>query len=184
MPMMLWVIGLALLVLALVLIRGLARRRERMGIPGGRLVVADTEGWQRCEREMYSPRLRLVGRPDFVFREHGRLIPVEVKSGATPARPYRSHVLQLAAYCLLIEELEGAPPPYGVIAYREGHFRVDYTSALKRELLQVMDEMRRAARAGILPDGVFDRRCRNCSYRRLCEAESPEGFARRRGGSL
>lgn len=167
---MLVLIGLLLLAMGAFLLWVSSRRKEKLGLPGGKLITADTEQWRRCEREFFSHRHRLVGRPDFVFREHGRLIPVEVKSSQAPERPYRSHILQLAAYCLLIEEAEGAPPPYGVIAYRGGHFRVEYSPALKRELLQVMEEMRETARSGAPPEGVFDQRCARCGYNKLCKS--------------
>ncbi|RLC77849.1 MAG: CRISPR-associated protein Cas4 [Chloroflexi bacterium] len=167
---MLWLTGLALFSIAVLLIWFVSRRREEMGLPGGKLISADTERWQRCGREFFSPRYRLGGRPDFVFRERGRLIPVEVKSGSAPAQPYKSHILQLAAYCLLIEETEGRPPPYGIIAYRGKHFRVEYSPALRAELLRVMEEMRGLLKSGAMPEGVLDLRCERCGYNKLCNA--------------
>ncbi len=49
----------------------------------------------------------LSGRPDYVIKLADNLIPVEEKKGRTPQGPLYSHILQVAAYCLLIEETFG-----------------------------------------------------------------------------
>ena len=53
---------------------------------------------------LYASGANLAGKPDYLVRRWRYVLPVEVKSGPAPAEPYRSHVLQLAAYCLLVEE--------------------------------------------------------------------------------
>ncbi len=156
-------ISVAIFILGVVLLR-----RRAMGLPGGKLLVADSERWDRCERELFSPRYRLVGRPDYLFRERGSFIPVEVKSGRLPSSPYDSHVFQLLAYCLLVEETTGSPPPYGIIAYRDGHFVVKYTPALKAELVGVLEEMRKTLASGQEPEARESRKCLHCGYRRIC----------------
>ena len=46
--------------------------------------------------------------------------------------------MQLAAYCLLVEETIGAAPPYGLLRYAERTFRLDYTQqALSENLLDL-----------------------------------------------
>ncbi|HDH09491.1 MAG TPA: CRISPR-associated protein Cas4, partial [Chloroflexi bacterium] len=93
-----------LLVAALALLRSARAGRRRTGLPSGRVIYADTGAWGRCERPLFSRRYLLTGKPDYLVEEKGRLIPVEVKPTVSPSTPYRSHVLQLAAYCLLVEE--------------------------------------------------------------------------------
>src|SRR5207248_1150561 len=83
--------------------------------------------------------------PDYLVKEGKRIIPVEVKSRAAPPEPYPSHVMQLAAYCLLVEDVLGASAPYGFIHYRDQTFRVDFTAPLRAELLRLLNEMRTAA---------------------------------------
>ena len=84
------------------------RQRKRSGLPAGSVVYSDTAEWQETEEPLRSRRYGLVGRPDYLvqMRDGGRrfVVPVEVKSRARPARPYDSHILQLAAYCLLVED--------------------------------------------------------------------------------
>ncbi|MDG6970395.1 MAG: hypothetical protein JRN54_04720 [Nitrososphaerota archaeon] len=65
----------------------------------------------------------LVGRPDELRRSpDGRIVPVEVKSsrGPPPGRPpYFSHILQLYAYCQIVEGEQGVTPPYGLLIYND-----------------------------------------------------------------
>ena len=84
---------------------------------------------------MFSRSFHLSGRPDYLVQQGRDLIPVEVKSGRAPRDgPYSSHILQLAAYCLLVEEAYDRRPPYGLLLYADAAdqtYEIDYTSALK-----------------------------------------------------
>jgi CRISPR-associated exonuclease Cas4 len=46
----------------------------------------------------------LAGKPDAVIMRDGECIPVEIKIREPPKSPYESHIMQLAAYCFLLEE--------------------------------------------------------------------------------
>lgn len=153
------VLGLALLVLA-------RRRRARAGLPAGRIHFAD-DG--RAARPLLqSERYGLQGRPDYLIREGRRLVPVEVKSRPAPAEPYPSHLLQLAAYCLLVEDTTGRAPRYGIIRYADRSFRVPYTPALRRQVLETMAEMRQMLESGEPPAPAHTPRCAGCGYHALC----------------
>jgi len=119
-----------------------------------------------------SERYRLVGRPDVVRRApDGRRIPVEAKRRSAPAGgPFRSHVVQVWAYCLLLEEVDGRPPPFGVVRYADGEFRVPWTRAAREELLAI----RRAV--GAPYDGRATPsagRCGGCRWAPGCDARFP-----------
>lgn len=58
---------------------------------------------------LVSQRYGIAGKPDQIIMEGGYYIPVELKSSSRPRKPYRGHVLQLAAYCLILEEVTGRP---------------------------------------------------------------------------
>jgi len=168
----LFVLFLASLLLGYGLLRLAEGLRRRTGLPSGRVIYADTGSWSRCEEPLFSPRYRLTGRPDYLVEKRGRIIPVEVKSGLAPPEPYRSHLLQLAAYCLLIEEEYGHRPPYGLIKYQDHVLQVDYTPALRQALLDTLALMRRDLPAAEVPPGhVNPRRCRRCGYRSVCGQE-------------
>jgi CRISPR-associated exonuclease Cas4 len=149
----------------------LARRgRARSGLPQGRVIYTDTGGWGRLERPLFSRRFLLTGKPDYLVTYEDGVIPVEVKSSHAPARPYPSHALQLAAYCLLVEECYGQRPPYGIIKYADRTFEVDYTPELEDELLATLDCMRADLADGNVPRSHgAPRRCRACGYRSRCD---------------
>jgi CRISPR-associated exonuclease Cas4 len=165
-------IALALLLLLVgAVLLWLARRlRARSGLPAGRVVAADVGPWRRLDRPLFSRRHGLTGRPDYVVADGADLIPVEVKSARAPARPYASHVLQLAAYCLLVAETSGRRPPYGILRYADRTFQIPYTRELEEQLLEVLEAMREDLAAGDAPRRHQDpRRCAACGYREVCE---------------
>jgi CRISPR-associated exonuclease Cas4 len=180
---------LTLLVVLLALAGFVARvaaRREskRVGLPTGSVIYNDTgrpvgrvaptevgrEG-QKQERPLRSESLGLVGRPDYLIETDEGVVPVEAKSSAAPpgGRPRDSHVLQLAAYCLLVEEVLGAAVPYGLIKYRDGEARVEYTEELRARALSLIEEMNNAALAEEVHRSHEEpRRCAGCSLREVC----------------
>ncbi len=159
------------LCLALVMLALSWHLRRRVGAIGeGRVIFDDSGALRRDTRALYAPRYRLSGKPDYLLRVGGAIIPVELKSTPAPAQPYRGHVLQLAAYCLLVEEALGSPPPYGIIRYADEEFRVPYTPQLKAELLAVMQEMRAALRGSEAHrNHAESARCARCAVRASCD---------------
>ena len=163
---------LALLAAGLLLLWLAQRGRARSGLPQGRVVYTDTGGWGRLERPLFSHEFRLTGKPDYLVADGADIIPVEVKSGRAPAQPYPSHILQLAAYCLLVEECHGRQPPYGIIKYADRTFEVDYTPELEDELLATLDDMRAdLADGGASRNHDEPRRCRACGHRERCDQQ-------------
>ena len=155
----------------LILLWWAARRRAAEGMPRGRLVYVDTRGLKRVETPLHDPATNLTGRPDYLIKQGGKIIPVEIKSGRCPSQPYAGHLLQLAAYCLLAESTFGRRPPHGVIKYADGAFEVDYSPELEEWLMDVMARMRRSdRRAAPSRSHHSSRRCRVCGYREVCEA--------------
>jgi CRISPR-associated exonuclease Cas4 len=166
--MSLWFLGL--LILGLLLLWLARRGRARSGLPQGRVVYSDTGGWDRLDRPLFSQAFALTGKPDYLVADGADIIPVEVKSGRAPAQPYDSHVLQLAAYCLLVEECYGRQPPYGIVKYDDRAFEVDYTPDLEEELLAILDDMQADLDRGDAPRSHEDTsRCRACGHREQCD---------------
>ena len=163
----------------------LARHMARgTGLPAGQLLYGDTGfpvgkvspvirdvAGVRQERPLRSERYGLVGRPDYLVRTADGIVPVEAKSTACPVggRPYASHVMQLVAYCLLVEDVLGEAVPYGIIKYRDREVRVGYTPELATSLVALVGEMREAAEAAEVHRSHEDvRRCVGCSMRDVC----------------
>ena len=123
------------------------------------------------ERPLVSNALELVGRPDYLIEADDGIVPVEVKSAACPSdgRPRDSHLAQLAAYCLLVEDTLGARVPFGVIKYRDRDVEVEYTQELKDWALALIEEMRDAVEEEEVHRSHEDpRRCAGCSLRDVC----------------
>jgi CRISPR-associated exonuclease Cas4 len=77
--------------------------------------------------------------------------------------------MQLAAYCLLVEETSGTPPPYGLLRYAERTFRLDYTPHVREELLALIDQMRVDLEEAECARSHDDaRRCQGCGFFERC----------------
>ena len=119
-----------------------------------------------------SQNYNLAGRPDFIIKKGDDRIPVEIKTGRPPRAPFFSHVLQIGAYCLLVEETFNQKPPLGQIRYgfdSKPH-EVIWDSKLKNIVIDKLEEMndilsgkmeahRNHKRAG---------KCNSCSRRKNC----------------
>jgi CRISPR-associated exonuclease Cas4 len=162
--------GIILLLVALILLFISGRQRQRLGLPGGRVVSSDTRLWGAVERPLFDPELGLTGKPDYLVEQDGRLIPVEVKTGRTPEAPYDSHIFQVAVYCLLVHKTYGKRPPYGLVHYPNRDFAVDYTPALESALLDLLADIRRDEhRPGVDRSHQDAARCRRCGFRHACD---------------
>jgi CRISPR-associated exonuclease Cas4 len=115
-----------------------------------------------------SDRYGLVGRPDQLVRVGRALVPVEQKPNAR--RLYPSHVLQVAAQCLLVQEVYGVRPPYGLVVLAGGERqRVEFSSSLEKTLLETVAEMREYLETGMVPEPVWrPRKCRACGFQTKC----------------
>jgi len=146
------------------------RKRQAAGIPPGRVVYTDTGAMRKVEKPLYDAELNLTGRPDYLVKRKGHWIPVEVKSGWSPSIPYESHVLQLAAYCLLVEKATGKRPPYGILKYRNRSYEIEYTQNLENDLMNLLVDMRQQMRRGEASRSHdASARCARCGYRTICD---------------
>lgn len=160
-----------LIVAALLFWRASGWLRASSGVPTGDIISTDTRGWGQVDRPLVSRRLGLTGKPDYLVRERGELVPVEVKSAAAPAGgAHPAHVYQLAAYCALVAEAYGQRPAYGLIKYRDRVVRVPYTAALERELGVLVAQMRAGlASSAMARSHDHAARCRGCGLREACD---------------
>ncbi len=138
---------------------------RELKLPSGEIIYIDD-----LERAplLKSERYRIWGRPDLLIKTKEGYIPIEIKTGRIPKGPLFSHIMQLTAYMLLVEE-NYAPPPYGFLKYGNVMYRIDYDEDLKVLLLKKVEEMRRALETGEVHRNHHRvGKCLHCSRRDIC----------------
>jgi CRISPR-associated exonuclease Cas4 len=164
-------VALLLLVIGVILLAASNRLGRKSGLPQGEVSYADADG--QAQEPFISKRLLMAGKPDYLMKDrNGDLIPVEVKSSNAPraGRPYESHLMQLAAYFLLIEDVLQRPVPYGLIRYRNRTLRVANTDELRARLMEAIAQMRRLmAREIARRNHNRPQRCSRCSVAHACD---------------
>ncbi|GAB4419575.1 MAG: CRISPR-associated protein Cas4 [Anaerolineales bacterium] len=169
-PLTMLLIALLLFLIALVLFWQSSRQQRQAGLPGGRVIYTDTDGWGKVELPLYSRVLNLTGKPDYLVRQGKHIIPVEVKSGRAPKSPYDAHIFQLASYCMLVEKTYGKRPPYGIIHYPDRDFAIDFTPELEAALTDILVEMQRdEIKDSVNRSHEQAARCARCGFRNLCD---------------
>jgi CRISPR-associated exonuclease Cas4 len=157
-------------VIALILFLLASRQRRQAGIPTSRIIYSDTSQWGKVEKPLFDPELRLTGKPDYLVKQGGRIIPIEVKSRQAPQVPYDSHVYQLAAYCLLVKHEYGTRPTHGIIHYANRTFAIDFTNRLEESTLATIREMQGRTNHSQVDRSHQDvKRCQQCGYRTICD---------------
>jgi len=168
-PLLFSFVGI-LIFLALILF-GISRLLEkRTGIPDGRIIYSDPGVWKKTRKPLYDAGIGLTGRPDYLIKKGDQIIPVEVKSSYAPRSPYDSHILQLAAYCVLVKSTYRQRPPHGLLRYKNRTFKIKFTSDLEERVLEKIDVIRKQKNKEDAPRSHNQlNRCARCGYRNICD---------------
>ena len=147
-------------------------RRQRAAVGLDHETVLSSDDSSAPIPTLCSWRYGLVGRPDQLVRLGRALVPVEQKPTARRLQP--SHVLQVAAQCLLVQEVYGVRPPFGLVVLAEGvRQRVEFSTELEERLLETMAQMRAFMHAGAAPEPQWiSAKCRHCGFRTTCWPET------------
>jgi len=139
---LLWLIGASFFLYRSINALEIARAtRDRYAVHGDLVYIDSTAEKPKL---FVSKKNGLSGRPDAIVMDGEHHIPVELKTGRVPRGPLFSHILQVVAYCVLLEEEYGKAPPYGIIRYGETSFEIEYNEDQKKLVLQKLAEMRTA----------------------------------------
>jgi CRISPR-associated exonuclease Cas4 len=173
-------VGLVLLILALALLlllfnerryqrnRLVQERHRALGLPAGELVYEDADGQGET---LSSSQYPLAGKPDYVVQlPDGRPVPIELKLNVEDASaPYSNHIVQVGAYCLILEDYFTTAPTHGILRYSDREFTIEYTPALRKKIIRLLAEMGRCSE--IQPPPLTRQRankCRACAFQPIC----------------
>jgi CRISPR-associated exonuclease Cas4 len=167
---------LASLALAILLLNERRMRRSRLiverhralGLPEGELVYEDADG---LGEPLSSSGYPLVGKPDYVVKlADGRPVPIELKLNVRDVTaPHSNHMIQLAAYCLILEDYFVQAPTHGILRYADREFTVEYTPSLRKKVIRLLTEMARCNEHQ--PPPLAKQRvakCRVCTFQAIC----------------
>jgi CRISPR-associated exonuclease Cas4 len=129
---------------------------------------------------LVSQRFGIIGKPDYLVEIAGGgrrlVVPLEVKSRRRPPAEDPGHTLQLAAYCLLVEDIYKERPPHGYLRYADVTIQVAFTDDLRRAVMDSAAALRKARTAADVPRSHHDaQRCRRCGYVESCGGEALAG---------
>lgn len=174
---LLLVLTLALLVAGLALLWWARRAQRQSGLPAGEIVYSDTGAEKAVVEPLISRRYGLVGKPDYLVEvvQGGRrlIVPLEVKSRRRPPEPQEGHILQLATYCLLVEDVYGVRPPHGFLRYTDATIAIPFSNELRNSVLEAAAAIRRSrTKASVGRSHNDPGRCARCGYIESCGAEA------------
>jgi CRISPR-associated exonuclease Cas4 len=131
--------ALCTLVLGIILLLVLRHHERSFGVLSGTHLYADTQA--KPGVTLYARTIPLVGKPDYIVRKGQSIVPVEIKTGKTPATPFENHAMQLAAYCLLVHERYGKRPHMGYLVYPDRQFQVEYSAEAEAAVRSLVREI-------------------------------------------
>lgn len=148
--------------------RLIEERRRVLGLPTGELVYEDADG---LGETLSSSQYPLMGKPDYVVQlPDGRPVPIELKLNVLDATaPYSNHEVQLAAYCLILEDYFEQAPTHGILRYADCEFTIEYTPALRKKVIRLLGDMARCSERE--PPPLKNQRaakCRACAFQPIC----------------
>jgi len=168
------VFGIFLIILSLffITISKLIKRRvktlkNKHNIPTGNITYQDLS---RPAKPFFSKRYRITGKPDYIIKNNNYYLPIEVKTSAYK-EPQENHILQLAAYCQLIEENYKKFVPYGFLIYSDiSRFKIPFDPKTRFELKSTIDNIRNIIKTGKITRNHSEIcKCKNCSMRQFCD---------------
>lgn len=148
--------------------RLIAEHQHALGLPQGELVYEDADGQGET---LSSNEYPLAGKPDYVVQlPDGRPVPIELKLNVHDATaPYSNHQVQVAAYCLILEDYFTQPPTHGILRYADREFTIEYTPALRKKVIRLLTQMALCSEQE--PPALARQRpakCRICTFQPVC----------------
>lgn len=162
-----WIIGIVFLIISGYLRKSANLEREKFGIPPGEIKYIDSVRVVK-PKVLYSNKYRLKGKPDMIILQDNQFIPIEHKP--TSNKVFDNHIMQLMAYCLLVEEVYKIRPDYGILVLKDGKKeKIKFTDERREKLIDVLEEMREIISKSKMPYHFIGKnKCRSCGYEKFC----------------
>lgn len=141
---LIWLMGASFALYYSLMAETLAKKKRSKVNVDGKLLYVGTDD----QRLLVSDRYKLTGRPDYILLVGNERIPVDLKTGRQPRGPLFSHILQIAAYCLLLSDETGKRVSRGILKYGDVEHEIEFDDELESLLLGKLDEMRALMRSG------------------------------------
>jgi len=119
-------------------------------------------------KEIVSEKYGIRGKPDYIVKIGNEYIPVEEKSMQSD-HPKFSHVMQITAYCMMVEDVYGKEPPYGIIKYENRQFKIPYEERWKKVVERIRKNILRDIKRGYTHRNHHNiKKCERCARRQYC----------------
>lgn len=175
--MVIYILAGLVLLLAILLIsksrkinREIKNLKHERKIQDGKIAYSDLN---IPAKALFSRRYRISGKPDYIVKNNHNYIPVEVKTGYH-IEPQKHHVLQLAAYCQLVEDNYTGFTPHGLLIYNDTskQFKIPFDPSLRFELESTIKKMRNLLKTNEIKRNHSDpHKCKNCSMKMYCDTK-------------
>jgi CRISPR-associated exonuclease Cas4 len=131
-------------------------------------------GERRFNVRLFSETLQLNGIADLIVYSDGNAYPIEFKH--TTGEPTLGHQMQLCAYGLLIEHLQGTPSPRGYwhSTRTKETLEIDFKPALRRRTQRAIQEINDFIRFERCPPPTsHPGKCLECELLNFCGDTRP-----------
>jgi CRISPR-associated exonuclease Cas4 len=128
----------------------------------------------KIESEVYveSDTLQLKGKIDRIENFNETIVPVELKTGSAPKEGvWESHLIQIVAYMMLLEEKLGKPTAVGKVRYFKNNIEreVHINPFLREEVKKLVKEVQDFLEKQNLPDFTKNKtKCVSCGLKEDC----------------
>ncbi|MBW2987212.1 CRISPR-associated protein Cas4 [Candidatus Woesearchaeota archaeon] len=128
----------------------------------------------KIESEVFvrSDKLELKGKIDRIEKHENKIIPVELKTGKAPKDGvWEGHLIQVAAYLMLLEDQFNKKADEGVVNYiNEKEKRtVKMNPFLKEEVIKLKDKVKDLLNNTQVPEMCgHEKKCEKCGIRNEC----------------
>ncbi|MBC7081688.1 MAG: Dna2/Cas4 domain-containing protein [Thermoplasmatales archaeon] len=124
-------------------------------------------GKDKPSEELISKNYGIRGTPDYIIKIDDDYIPIEEKS-CILNYPLLHHVIQLMAYCIIVEENYGKTP-YGILRYTGKEFKIPYEERWKNRVIDYVNAMKRDIERNEAHRNHNKKiKCSNCLRREWC----------------